>query len=131
MFPEDDALAPAKETRYERLKRLGQHFHPDYEEARHRGVNLGEIDRWENGLPHHPMSERLMDFIADHDFADYDDYFCWKQGGDGDNGETLMYEMDAFFEFLDLQRQDSSPEKSYDDCPQGTYEEYGIPEAEE
>jgi hypothetical protein len=25
-------------------------------------------------------------------------------GGDGDNGESLMYQMDAFFEFEDIQR---------------------------
>jgi hypothetical protein len=31
------------------------------------------------------------------------DYFCWKTGGDGDNGETLMYQMDAFFELFDLE----------------------------
>jgi hypothetical protein len=25
----------------------------------------------------------------------------WKTGGDGDNGEELMYHLDAFFEMLD------------------------------
>jgi hypothetical protein len=39
-----------------------------------------------------------MRFVAEHDFNDYDDYFCWKLGGDGDNGETLIYIMDAYFE---------------------------------
>ena len=29
--------------------------------------------------------------------------FYWKQGGDGDNGEALMYELDAFFELLDIE----------------------------
>ena len=47
------------------------------------------------------MSSRIMSFLKDHDINDYNDYFYWKQGGDGDNGETLMYEMDAFFEMLD------------------------------
>jgi hypothetical protein len=49
------------------------------------------------------MSERLARFLAEHDLRDYGDYFCWKTGGggDGDNGETLMYQMDAFFEMLD------------------------------
>lgn len=37
----------------------------------------------------------------EHDFNDYDDHFCWKKGGDGDNWETLMYQMDAFFELMD------------------------------
>lgn len=47
------------------------------------------------------MSERIMAFIQDHDYKDYGDSFRWKKGGDGDNGETLMFQMDAFFEMLD------------------------------
>jgi len=71
----------------------------DYKKA----VQLGltKIDRWGTGKNHHPMSERLVRFLCKHDFNDYNDYFCWKVGGDGDNGETLMYEIDAFFEMLD------------------------------
>jgi acyl carrier protein len=71
----------------------------DYEKASELG--LTNVNRWEDGIEHHPSSERLVRFIAEHDFNDYDDYFCWKVGGDGDNGETLMYMMDAFFEMLD------------------------------
>ena len=71
----------------------------DYEKAKQFG--LTKLFRWEEGIEHHPMSVRLMDFLAEHDFCDYNDYFCWKTGGDGDNGESLMYEMDAFFEMLD------------------------------
>jgi hypothetical protein len=71
----------------------------DYEKAKELG--LTSKDRWGDGIPHHPMSLRLMKFLDDHDFKDYGDYFCWKLGGDGDNGETLMYQMDAFFETLD------------------------------
>jgi hypothetical protein len=71
----------------------------DYIRAKKLG--LLEQDRWENGIDHHPMSMRLMDFLKEHDFHDYDDCFCWKSGGDGDNGETLMFQMDAFFELLD------------------------------
>lgn len=59
------------------------------------------MNRWENGIDHHPMSQRLMSFLLEHDLNDYNDYFCWKKGGDGDNGETLMFEMDAFFETMD------------------------------
>lgn len=47
------------------------------------------------------MSERIVRFLVEHDFHDYGDYFCWKFGGDGDNGETLVYQLDAFFESLD------------------------------
>ena len=72
----------------------------DYEKAKELG--LTDINRWEKGIEHHPMSQRIMDFLEDHDFYDYDDHFCWKTGGDGDNGEALMFEMDAFFEMLDM-----------------------------
>lgn len=71
----------------------------DYDAAKAAG--LTDIDRWMEGTPHHPMSERLMEFLAQHDLNDFNDYFCWKTGGDGDNGETLMYQMDSFFELLD------------------------------
>jgi len=70
----------------------------DYEKAKELG--LTDLRRWEDGIEHHPMSERLMRFIKEHDFNDYGDHFCWKVGGDGDNGESLMYMMDAFFEML-------------------------------
>ena len=73
----------------------------DYTDAK--ALGLTSIDRWGDGLNHHPMSARLARFLADHDFEDYGDYFCWKVGGDGDNGETLMFQMDAFFEWLDTQ----------------------------
>jgi len=71
----------------------------DYDAAKEKG--LTDIDRWALGIDHHPMSVRLMGFLAKHDLNDFGDYFCWKTGGDGDNGETLMYQMDAFFENLD------------------------------
>ena len=65
-------------------------------------LGLTKISRWENGIEHHPMSVRLMQFLKIHDYNDYSDHFRWKTGGDGDNGETLMYELDAFFEMLDV-----------------------------
>lgn len=71
----------------------------DYEKAKELG--LVDKNRWEEGRDHHYMSRRLMNFICEIDYNDYDDYFCWKVGGDGDNGETLMYELDAFFELMD------------------------------
>lgn len=81
------------------MKNIYEQAKEDYKNAQDLG--LTKLDRWEDGIDHHPMSERLMRFIAKHDFNDYDDYFCWKVGGDGDNGESLMYEMDAFFEMMD------------------------------
>lgn len=64
-------------------------------------LGLTDINRWEEGYDHHPKSIQLMRFLIEHDFNDYDDHFCWKKGGDGDNGEALMYQMDAYFEMLD------------------------------
>lgn len=59
--------------------------------------------RWEQGVDHHPKTVELFKFIADVDFRLCGDYFGWKSGGDGDNGETLMYAMDMFFEKQDAE----------------------------
>jgi len=61
--------------------------------------------RWEQGLDHHPKSIQMMKAIMDIDSQFCNDYFCWKCGGDGDNGETLMYEMDIYFEQCDADHQ--------------------------
>ena len=61
-------------------------------------VPSNEPDRWGQGIEHHPRSEELVRFVAENEFENYDDYFQWEVGGDGDNGESLMYEMDSFFE---------------------------------
>jgi hypothetical protein len=71
----------------------------DYEEADKLGLTTK--DRWGEGIEHHDNSIRLMDFLADHDRNDYGDCFFWKRGGDGDNGEMLMYQLDAYFELMD------------------------------
>ena len=57
--------------------------------------------RWEEGIDHHPKSIELFKSIAEIDFEFCNDYFCWKSGGDGDNGETFMYELDIHFERID------------------------------
>jgi hypothetical protein len=54
--------------------------------------------RWERGTPHHPKSIELFKAIADIDFRYCGDSLCWKSGGDGDNGEMLMYALDIYFE---------------------------------
>ncbi len=62
-----------------------------------------DIDkRWENGTAHHPRSLALFKRLETFDFEECGDYFCWKSGGDGDNGETLMYQLDVLFEEDDL-----------------------------
>lgn len=74
----------------------------DYQRAKE--LELTDLHRWEDGIDHHPMSERIVRFMAEHDIYDYDDHMCIKVGGDGDNGEHLMYLMDAFFEMLELDK---------------------------
>ena len=59
--------------------------------------------RWEQGIPHDPRSEEIVYFLSEYDFQFCGDYFCWKTGGDGDNGETLMYELDEYFAAKDRQ----------------------------
>jgi hypothetical protein len=57
--------------------------------------------RWEDGTPHHPKSEKLARSIAKIDEDHGDDLFCFKFGGDGDNGEHLLYLLDIHFEQLE------------------------------
>lgn len=57
--------------------------------------------RWEQGLPHHADSVSLYKRLAAADLALCNDYFCFKSGGDGDNGEILMYLLDVIFEARD------------------------------
>ena len=51
----------------------------------------------EEGTPHHPKSIELYKFISAVDYQNGDS-FCFKAGGDGDNGEDLMYYFNMFFE---------------------------------
>lgn len=67
-----------------------------------KGIEYDINKRWEEGIDHHPKSIELMSAIAKIDFLLCDDHFSWKIGGDGDNGEILMYEMDIYFEEQDI-----------------------------
>ena len=58
-------------------------------------------DRWEQGIDHDPRSHALYTAIAKIDFEECDDSFQFSSGGDGDNGETLMYLLDLYYEDLD------------------------------
>jgi hypothetical protein len=60
--------------------------------------------RWEDGMEHHSMSEKLMDHMMKVDWENGDGH-CLKKGGDGDNGENLMFLMDGFFEALDTAKE--------------------------
>jgi hypothetical protein len=57
--------------------------------------------RWEEGTPHHPKSIEIMEALEHIDYKYNNAYFFWKTGGDGDNGEELMYELDVYFECLE------------------------------
>ena len=57
--------------------------------------------RWETGTPHHPKSLALMRRIDELDWALLNGHFDFKTGGDGDNGEHLMYLLDIYFEEMD------------------------------
>jgi hypothetical protein len=55
-------------------------------------------DRWSEGIPHDPRSIKIYKGIEKIAFEEYGDYFGFKSGGDGDNGEILMYILDDYFE---------------------------------
>ena len=71
-----------------------------YEKSKSLGIISSE-KRWEKGISHHPKSLQLGEFLEKYDFEDCGDSFGWKFGGDGDNGEELLYQLDVFFETLD------------------------------
>ena len=53
--------------------------------------------RWDNGIEHDSKSKLIFNFLQAYDRKFCDNYFDWKSGGDGDNGEFLMYQLDEFF----------------------------------
>lgn len=65
--------------------------------------NPSPEERWERGIDHDPRSEEIYEAIAAFDFK-YGDRFCFKSGGDGDNGEHLMYLLDCYFTEKDAEQ---------------------------
>lgn len=57
-------------------------------------------ERWEQGIPHDPRSEKIARGIAKIDRENGDELDL-RFGGDGDNGETLMYLLDCYFAEMD------------------------------
>lgn len=51
---------------------------------------------------HHPVAEAIYTLLEESDWTLGGDYFCWKSGGEGDNGECLMAVLSEWI------RQDSS-----------------------
>lgn len=57
--------------------------------------------RWENGIEHHPESIKTIKALSELDFYLGNDSLGVKTGGDGDNGEYMMYLLDIYFEAKD------------------------------
>lgn len=66
-------------------------------------VETDVAKRWENGTKHHPESVQLIRKISALDWLYGNDVFCFRFGGDGDNGEHLMYLFDILFDLHDKQ----------------------------
>ena len=64
-------------------------------------TSLDINQRWEKGDEHHPKSAELYKLIAAIDFKYQSDCFGFVSGGDGDNGENLMYLLDIIFDAED------------------------------
>jgi hypothetical protein len=62
---------------------------------------LDPNQRWLARKPHDVRSVELFKSISNLDFFHGGDYFRWTYGGDGDNGEHLMYLLDMHFEMED------------------------------
>ena len=74
------------------------------ERLERKGIDY-KTDRWEEGCNHHPSAEKFASDLEAIDWIYNDDYFHWKFGGDGDNGEILLYALDILFELYDKEKQ--------------------------
>jgi hypothetical protein len=63
-----------------------------------------ELNRWEKGIEHDSRSVKIAKTVGEIDFDVLEDSLCLSFGGDGDNGEALMYALDIYFELLDKKR---------------------------
>lgn len=73
--------------------------------SRYPSIDLDINNRWESGTEHHKKSLEIMKQLQSLDLYFNSDYFCWKSGGDGDNGESLMYLLDIIFEAQDAKQE--------------------------
>jgi hypothetical protein len=63
---------------------------------------LSVEERWERGLPHNKHSTALARKLADIDNRLGNGQLDLKFGGDGDNGEHLLYLLDIYFETMEV-----------------------------
>jgi hypothetical protein len=57
--------------------------------------------RWEEGIDHDPRSIEMVEFMSMLDWEECDGSLDIQMGGDGDNGESMMYLLDVYFELKD------------------------------
>lgn len=76
-----------------------QDIHEYFEKYR-KTRDLPEIKDFGMAKEHDPRSVELFGYISEIDYGN-GDYFCFKSGGDGDNGEILMDLLDCFFQSKD------------------------------
>ena len=83
----------------------------DKNDKKDKKVETDIVKRWEQGIEHDPKSKELVKSIAYLDYKYGNDFFNFKIGGDGDNGEHLMYLLDIYYE-LEEEEQKKRYEKS-------------------
>ena len=55
-------------------------------------------ERWEKGIPHKPEVDKLVHLISKMDWKMNSGALDIKMGGDGDNGEDIMYILDELID---------------------------------
>lgn len=91
----------SQESHAERIRKYDEHANELWKECEKHGIIADIGKRWEDGVDHHPEAEAIFDLIQEADWIFGEDNFCWKKGGDGDNGETLMFALSVMFELRD------------------------------
>lgn len=76
-------------------KKLGMSFE---------GIETNIEKRWEKGIPHHPNSIKIVKAMSVLDYELGGDSLDIKIGGDGDNGEAMMFLLDLYFEAEDKKK---------------------------
>ncbi len=64
-------------------------------------IDTNLVHRWMDGNPHHVKSIELAKHLKVLDYSFNSNYFDFRFGGDGDNGEQLMFLLDMYFELQD------------------------------
>lgn len=61
---------------------------------------MAELETLGFAVNHDIRSKKIYNFIAEMDYKN-GDYFCFKSGGDGDNGELILAYLDEYFKIKD------------------------------